>query len=161
MFGIGNLTNEEIQKSILDYVRVIETFYTDRLNYTAQKTRRVMQQEKVKRGKQGMSADKRTELEEILGDSIEKTRIQIFRRKMRQERNSKTPFLSNKVSEMASAEPEVDEQGLENTLQLLREFVHGRIKYKQFNDSDKFNLVEMFVTHPTSLLKFYEMIFPQ
>jgi hypothetical protein len=27
--------------------------------------------------------DRRTELEEILGDAIEKTRIQIFRRKMR------------------------------------------------------------------------------
>jgi hypothetical protein len=30
--------------------------------------------------------DKRTELEEILGDAIEKTRISIFRRKMKQEK---------------------------------------------------------------------------
>lgn len=58
--------------------------------------------------------------------------------------------------------PMIDEEneGLESTLGMLRDFVYGRIKYKDFNDYDKTNLVEIFVTHPTSLLKFYECIFP-
>jgi len=43
---------------------------------------------------------------------------------------------------------------------MLRDFVYGRIKYNDFNDYDKTNLVEIFVTHPTSLLKFYESLFP-
>jgi hypothetical protein len=53
-----------------------------------------------------------------------------------------------------------ENEGLENTLGMLRDFVYGRIKYKDFNDFDKINLVEIFVTHPTSLLKFYECLFP-
>jgi hypothetical protein len=49
---------------------------------------------------------------------------------MKQERNAKTQHMSNKVSEIAKFEPEADESGLESTLQLLREFVNGRIKYQ-------------------------------
>ena len=53
-----------------------------------------------------------------------------------------------------------DEETLENTLGMLREFVHGHIKYEAFQDLDKQNLIEIFITHPTSLVKFYECIFP-
>ena len=54
----------------------------------------------------------------------------------------------------------VEEMGLENTLSKLRNFVSEKVKYNDFNDQDKSDMVEMFVTHPTSLLRFYEAIFP-
>jgi hypothetical protein len=53
-----------------------------------------------------------------------------------------------------------DELGLESTLSKLREFVKEKVRYADFNDQDKQEMIEMFVTHPVSLLRFYEAIFP-
>ena len=67
-------------------MRVMETFYADKIREFQKKIKDVQIEERNKRAAMGAFTDKRTELEEILSDSIEKTRIQIFRRKMRQER---------------------------------------------------------------------------
>jgi len=47
---------------------------------------RVIKEEKNKRGYHAIQVDKKSELEEIFMDALEKTRLQIFKRKMRLER---------------------------------------------------------------------------
>ena len=49
------------------------------------------------RGKSALEKDKRTELEEILIDAIDKTRLQIFKRKLAQEKGTKQKTMIKRV----------------------------------------------------------------
>ena len=49
-----------------------------------------------------MGRDKRSELEEVLIDAIDKTRLQIFKRKLAQDRGSKAKKMIKKVQELGA-----------------------------------------------------------
>ena len=83
------LPDDKLKRNLCDYMRVMETFYADKIREFQKRMKNVQREEKDKRAKIGFTYDKRTELEEILGDCIEKTRIKVFRRRMRQERQQK------------------------------------------------------------------------
>lgn len=118
--------------------------------------------------------DKRSELEEVLIDAIDKTRLQIFKRKLAQEKLQKQQDMIKQVKRLGS---ELDDKNdnaremtaddshgfatIEPTLMKLNEFIHMRIKWSDFTTVDKINLVEMFVTHHKTLMAIYSATFPK
>lgn len=65
------------------------------------------------------------------------------------------------ISEEAGENETDYEQGPESIITKLKDFVYSKIKHSDFTNLDRKNLMEVFLTHPTSLLKLYELIFPQ
>ena len=78
-----------MRRQIIDYVKCIETHYTDIVSKLRMRLKRARQDSVKERGKAAFEKDKKTELEEVLIDAIDKTRLQIFKRRLAQDRNSK------------------------------------------------------------------------
>ena len=56
-----------------------------------------------------------------------------------------------------------DEQAskeFEESLMRLASFAKGRIKYEDFTNKDKFNILDLFVNNEKTLVKIYEALFP-
>lgn len=71
-----------VRKQILDYVKCIETHYTDMVTKLRLKLKRIQFDLQKQRGMVAIHKDKRSELEEVLIDAVDKTRLQIFKRKL-------------------------------------------------------------------------------
>ena len=133
-----------------------------------------LNQEAIKiRGRAAMEKDKKSELEEVLIDAIDKTRLQIFKRKLAQDKGSQKQEMIKRVKQLGN-EFEIPGQGnsinpddtaafsqIEPTLVRLNEYINSRIKISDFTVADKANLVELFVTHQRTLMQIYMSIFPQ
>lgn len=48
----------------------------------------------------------------------------------------------------------------EDSLMKLASFAKGRIKYEDFTQRDKFNILDLFVNNEKTLVKIYEALFP-
>ena len=83
---IGSVT---MRRQIQDYVKCIETHYTDIINKNRAKIKKMTFESQKDRGKVAIEKDKRSELEEVLIDAIDKTRLQIFKRKLANEKTLK------------------------------------------------------------------------
>ena len=86
----------------------------------------------------------------------------VIKRKLVAEKllNKKDRKLSIQVNEMSqgvltsengSIMVTSDGIGMEEALQKLQQFVKSKVKYSDFNDTDKMHLVELFVTHSTTM----------
>ena len=64
-----------IKRQIQDYVKCIETHYTDIIAKYRSRVKRLTFDLQKERGKSAMTKDKKTELEEVLIDAIDKTRL--------------------------------------------------------------------------------------
>ena len=91
------IAESSVRRQIQDYVKCIETHYTDIISKLRGKMKRLTLEVKVERGKQAMGRDKRSELEEVLIDAIDKTRLQIFKRRLTQDRITKDKKMIKKV----------------------------------------------------------------
>lgn len=49
----------------------------------------------------------------------------------------------------------------EETLNKLAELAKGRVKFEEFTSADSCRLLDLFVNNEATLLKMYELIFPQ
>ena len=119
-------------------------------------------------------------------DALEKTKLQVFKRKLKQEKllSRKDRELSQRVNEIGNrlmgenADSKMTSPGLSSrrssfeethesnevavasTLQKLSLFVNNRIKHQDFTDADKENMVKLFVTHASTMTYIYNKIFP-
>ena len=84
----------------------------------------------------------RSELEEIFKDAVEKVKVQIFKRKYQ------SPF-----------QKQDSQIGIEESLVKLDEFGKNKISELDFTNSDKHNLLEIFLLHNTTLTSLYKQIF--
>jgi len=50
---------------------------------------------------------------------------------------------------------------IEPTLVRLNQYVHQQIKWTDFTVEDKMNMMELFVTHETTLKSIHQVIFPK
>ena len=95
-----------------------------------------------------MEKDRRSELEEVLIESIDKTRLQIFKRRLEQDKNSKDKKMIKKVQNLGTelqntagmgitAENSEGFATIEPTLYKLNEFINRKIKLSDFTPADK------------------------
>ena len=64
-----------VKRQIQDYVKCIETHYTDIIHKNKAKVKKLQLEVQKARGQKAMERDKKTELEEVLIDAIDKTRL--------------------------------------------------------------------------------------
>lgn len=94
------ISQTSLKKQIQDYVKCIETHYSDIIHKIKSKVKKLTFELQKSRGMAAISKDKRSELEEILIDSIDKTRISIFKRRLEQEKGRRTKTMGTKVIEL-------------------------------------------------------------
>ena len=95
----------EIKRNITDYVQAVETHYTGIIEGQKIKMDKVKKDCKSKIGQVAKRLDERSELQDILIDALEKTKLQIFKRKLKQEKllNKKNRDLSARVNEISKS----------------------------------------------------------
>eukprot|EP00347_Sterkiella_histriomuscorum_P004558 403360006 len=147
---------------ILNYVTVVESFYTQQL----QKQRAAFEK-KIKLSRQGFNSSKvtmfieRNELEKIFQNSIEEVKKQILKRRIKTEallnNKSKPMYMDQKLEDPLDE----DAKRFEEAIVKLVSFAKNKIKYSDFTQSDKYRLIELFVTNEQTLLYVYRSIFQQ
>ena len=68
-----------------------------------------------------------------------------------------------KGTAMLSQSYDLEEQAskeFEDSLMKLASFAKGRVKYEDFTNKDKFNILDLFVNNEKTLVKIYEALFP-
>ena len=81
-----------------------------------------------------------SQLQEVLVDAIEKTRIKIFKRKLEAEKGQRHHELARRVQAIGD-----QGAGAGEALQKLRLFINGYIKHEDFSQRDKEALLETFL----------------
>ena len=71
-----------MQKQIVEYMSHVETFYNDKIGALVTKQKKLKNEMKKERGHLAKQRDDRSELEDILIDALEKTRVTIFKRRL-------------------------------------------------------------------------------
>ena len=94
------ITQHNIRRQILDYVKCIETHYMDIIQKMKTRARKIEVDAIKKIGISANRNDKRSQLEEILMDAIDKTRLQVFKRRLAQERWHKQQEKTNRVKKL-------------------------------------------------------------
>ena len=74
-----------MRRQIVDYVKCIETHYMDIVQKLKLKVKKAEKDAVKKVGFAAYKHDKKSELEGVLIEAIDKTRLQIFRRRLAQE----------------------------------------------------------------------------
>ena len=142
------IAQTSIRRQIQDYVKCIETHYTDIINKLRGKIKRLTNDVQKERGQKAMEKDKRSELEEVLIEAVDKTRLQIFKRRLQQDKNSRDKKMIKKVQTLGSelqsaagmgltAENSEGFASIEPTLYKLNEFINRKIKLSDFTPADK------------------------
>ena len=73
----------QVKKNITDYVKAVETHYTDVIDSQKLKVEKTIKSCNKKLGQVALRVDERSELQDILIDALEKTKLQIFKRKLK------------------------------------------------------------------------------
>ena len=102
MISIG-LEPTQVKKNINQYMSKLEAHFNSAMIEQKAKTERLKKSYKTKIGQATKRADERSELEDILIDAIEKTKIQVLKRRLVAERllNKKDRKLSVQINEMS------------------------------------------------------------
>jgi anion-transporting ArsA/GET3 family ATPase len=107
---------------IADYVKSVETYYMSQFQKLKLSLEKRVQRIKAKTNLQASELDRRTELEEIFSDAVNKVKAQIFRRKQRSD--SQPARLANQAA-------------TEDTLIKLDEYGKEKVSFEEFTTSDK------------------------
>lgn len=110
---------------------------------------------KLQRSDKATSIVEKNELEALFVDCIEDVRKDILKRRLKNEvqTHRKKGGKNQEQDEEASKE-------FEDSLMKLASFAKGRIKYEEFTQKDKFNILDLFVNNEKTLVKVYEALFP-
>jgi hypothetical protein len=103
-----------------------------------------------KNGEQANAIAERSELETVFVSCIEEVRKDMLKRR-----------LKNEVIAKKSTESPTETQQFEESLMRLVQLAKNKVKVKDFTQRDKYNLLDLFVNNEKTLLKIYEVLFPQ
>ena len=154
------MKKEETTLEILNYVSLIETFYTDKINQIKLKNKQFQDTQKKVRNVSTNEVDKQRELEEILYDSLESTKKSILARKAKAKREASV--LKKQGFQTIKNDDSVNE--FETSISKLYDYqsdtASRRVRYDEFTKKDKSHFIEIFVSHPNTLKVIHQAIFP-
>ena len=131
-----------------------------------------MAQEKTKKVVHTME---KNELEQLFVRCVEDMRKEIIRRRLKAEVsarkkmggnaafatiNNSSQSMNKSTSQMSDKSAEGSAE-FEETLSKLAELAKGRVKFDEFTQVDRNNLLDLFVNNEMTLLKVYEILFAQ
>ena len=117
----------------------------------------------------------KNDLEQLFVRCVEDMRKEIIRRRLKAEVtarkkmgvgsnlmtiNNSTNTMNKSTSQMSDNTAE-GSQEFEETLNKLAELAKGRVKFEEFTQVDRNNLLDLFVNNERTLLKIYEVLFSQ
>lgn len=147
------MSSESIKEEIKKYVQAIETNYNETIKNLKIKIEEADKKFKKHRNQNVPDIIQKGDLEFLFVDSIEETRKEIMKRRLRNEVNMRKKFgLSEKDGN--------DAKEFEESLIKLANFNNGKVKVSDFTSVDKFNLLDLFVNNEKTMLKIYETLFP-
>ena len=169
------MTKSEIKNETEAYVQVLETNYNDKirdLKIEIEKMKRKFTQNKTKKVVQTME---KNDLEQLFVRCVEDMRKEIIRRRLKAEVTARKKMgmgsnmmtIANSAQTMAKSSSQMSEnsvdgsQEFEETLNKLAELAKGRVKFEEFTQIDRNNLLDLFVNNERTLLKIYEVLFSQ
>ena len=157
-------------------MQVLETNYTDKIRdckIELEKLKRQLAQEKTKKVVHTME---KNDLEQLFVRCVEDMRKEIIRRRLKAEVSARKKMGSNaaafatinnssqsmnkSTSQMSDKSAEGSAE-FEETLSKLAELAKGRVKFDEFTQVDRNNLLDLFVNNEMTLLKVYEILFAQ
>lgn len=156
------------------YVQVLETNYTDKIRdikIEMDKMKKKIGQVKTRSVVQTLE---KNDLEQLFVRCVEDMRKEIIRRRLKAEVGARkkvggvphalaTINLSNstagKSTDQMSESSQVANQEFEETLNKLADLAKNRVKFEEFTQVDRNNLLDLFVNNERTLLKIYEVLF--
>ena len=117
----------------------------------------------------------KNELEQLFVRCVEDMRKEIIRRRLKAEVtarkkmggnaafatiNNSSQSMNKSTSQMSDKSAEGSAE-FEETLSKLAELAKGRVKFDEFTQVDRNNLLDLFVNNEMTLLKVYEILFAQ
>jgi len=144
LFDLG-FENDRIKQEILQYVSALEAYYAEKLRdvyLRRDKNRSKSQMGNIETQKVNALMQK-NELMSILDDSVEEVKKQIMRRRAKQE----AEYSSRKSTLDQGASEQVQ---FEISMMKLVDYARNKIKYTDFTQADKYNMVDMFVNNATT-----------
>ena len=172
----SGMTKSEIKSETQGYVQVLETNYTDKireLKLDLEKQARRFASEKTKKTVQTME---KNDLEQLFVRCVEDMRKEIIRRRLKAEVSARKKMgvgstqlsainasgtTMRKSTSQLSDQTAEGNQEFEETLSKLAELAKGRVKFEEFTQVDRNNLLDLFVNNERTLLKIYEVLFSQ
>ena len=172
----SGMTKNEIKIETQGYVQVLETNYTDKireLKIENEREKRRVAQEKTKKTVKTME---KNDLEQLFVRCVEDMRKEIIRRRLKAEVtarkkisgsvalatiNQSSNSLQKSMSHLSDGSG-LDAEGtheFEETLSKLADLAKGRVKFEEFTQADRHNLLDLFVNNERTLLKIYEVLF--
>ncbi|CDW88143.1 UNKNOWN [Stylonychia lemnae] len=153
------IDQDRVKQEIINYVKVIESFYTQKLQNLRQKFDKKIRASKISQSNKVSMHIERNELEKIFSNSIDEVKKQILKRKVKSEtilNNKSKPMSLDKT--LNDSEDE-DAKRFEEAITKLLSFAKNKIKYEDFTSVDKKNLITLFVTNERTLLYVYRSLF--
>lgn len=148
-----------MKKEIINYMQVVESFYTDKLHKIKSNFEKQIKQIKKKQADQINPVVDRTELEKVFISALDELRKQILKRRLKQEIKLKNKSTAMSLENKIDMESEEAREFEESILKLVN-YAKGRVKYEEFTNVDKFHLMELFVTNETTLVHIFQSLFP-
>lgn len=172
----SGLTKSEIKTETQDYVKVLETNYTDKIRSLREETDKLTRRLAQHKTKKVTETIQKNDLEQLFVRCVEDMRKEIIRRRLKAEVTARkkvgggsntgafaTIYQSNstmgKSASQMSEKSGAGDPEFEETLGKLAEMAKGRVKFEEFTQADRNNLLDLFVNNERTLLKIYELLF--
>lgn len=169
----SRMTRDEIKDEACSYIQVLETNYTDKITALKVSLEKSKRQTKVAETKHTAQNVKKSDLEQLFVRCVEDQRKEIIRRRLKAEVTARKKVgsvhnisvsmqSSGKLMNMSQqSEGDETQREFEETLTKLAEVAKNRVKFEEFSQQDRSNILDLFVNNEQTLLKIYEILFPQ
>ena len=163
------MTKDEIKCETRDYVQVLETNYTDKIRELRGQLDKLKKKVVQERTKCATTNVEKSDLEQLFVSCVEDVRKEIIRRRLKAEVAARkkvggitSPSIKTLQQQSISQMTDMSNDAqFEETLSKLADLAKNRVKFEEFTSADRSHLLDLFVNNEQTLLKVYEILFPQ
>ena len=165
----SQMTKDEIKCETRDYVQVLETNYTDKIRELRGQLDKLKKKVVQERTKCATTNVEKSDLEQLFVSCVEDVRKEIIRRRLKAEVAARkkvggitSPSIKTLQQQSISQMTDMSNDAqFEETLSKLADLAKNRVKFEEFTSADRSHLLDLFVNNEQTLLKVYEILFPQ
>lgn len=148
------MNKEDMKFEILNYTQALETNYTESIKDLKRRDDRLKKELRKEKSKNVNSVIERGDLENLFVDCVEDVRRSVIKRRLKAEIIGK-----KKIGKFDENSEEAKE--FEESLLKLANLAKDRVKFSEFTQQDRNNLLDLFVNNEKTLLRIYENLFPK
>ncbi len=150
----SKMQSKEIQSELKNYVKALETNYTETIKELRFQNDRLVKKFKKNQGVKVNQTTEKNDLESLFVECIEDVRKDIMKRRLKNE------IVTRKKNTITAPINDSDAKAFEESLIKLASLAKNKIKMSDFTSKDRFNVLDLFVNNEKTLIKIYEALFP-